>query len=36
LGVKAVFGIAGQFLPKNLLLVEQPENDKWDDENEGR
>lgn len=28
--VETVFGIAGQFLPKNLFLIEQANNDEWD------
>lgn len=35
-GVEAIFGIAGQFLAKNLFLIEQAENDDGDEEGKNR
>jgi len=35
-GVEAVFRIAGQFLAKNLFLVEQAENNDGDEEGKNR
>jgi hypothetical protein len=35
-GVEAIFGIAGQFSAKNLFLIEQANNDEWDEEDKNR
>ena len=35
-GVKTVFGIAGQFLTKNLFLIEQAEDDNGNEEGKNR
>ncbi len=34
--VEAVFRIAGQFLAKNLFLIEQANNDEWDEKGKNR
>ena len=33
---EAIFGVAGQFLAKNLFLIEQANNDEWDEEGKNR
>lgn len=34
--VQAIFRVAGQFLAKNLFLIQQANNDEWDEEGKNR